>query len=89
MKFKTCLHSFDNFGATVSLNFKKQESYRTSAGGLASIFLRVVVLIFFIMQLIAVVEHEDPTITSYEILEDRSKMTVSDFVNAGDLKLNF
>ena len=59
------LRGCDKFGAQVSLNFKGETEYRTVCGGLFSLALRVLILAFFCMQLVAVIEFSDPDIVSY------------------------
>ena len=41
---------------------------------MASIILRITILIYFCKQLVQVVDYGDPQINSYEIMEDRADM---------------
>ena len=68
------IKSFDKFGAKVDFNFKGRIKSGTLCGGLASITLQSLVLIYFCMRAIAVVKFHDPQVLSYTIIEDRSKM---------------
>ena len=72
MTLTSQLHKCDQFGAKINLNYGGEASYKTVGGGAASLILRVLILTYFTMQLIAVVQHKDPQINTYEILEDRS-----------------
>ena len=54
------LRSCDKFGASVNLNFDGGGSYQTAGGGLASLCLRSLILVYFLMQLVAVATYKDP-----------------------------
>ena len=77
------LRSCDKFGASAALNFDGDGSYQTVGGGLASLCVRTLILVYFVMQLIAVATYLDPQISSFKISEDRTKMeeplTLSDY----------
>ena len=64
----------DKFGASPNLKFDKEDSYQTLGGGLASLCLKVLILVYFVNQLIEVVSYADPQISSFMISEDRNKM---------------
>lgn len=64
----------DKFGTSPTLKFDKADSYQTLGGGLASLCLKIIILVYFINQLIEVVTYADPQISSYMISEDRNKM---------------
>ena len=64
----------DQFGAPISLNFDGKTSYNTLGGGIASLCLRALILSYLAMQLLAVFNYDDPTISSFTIIEDRTKM---------------
>ena len=74
-------------GATVNLNFKGDTEHQTLFGGLASMLLKALILGFFCMQTIAVWQYNDPTISSYQVLEDRSLM--EEPLNLKDYSVNF
>ena len=59
----------DSFGAPVRFNYKRNESHKTIGGGFASLCLQVVVLAFFVMRLIAILNNDDSKISSYLIIE--------------------
>ena len=62
----------DKYGAAVNFKYKNESSYKTLAGGLTSICLRVLILAYFGIQLLAVVNFKDPIVSTYEILEERN-----------------
>ena len=64
----------DKFGTSPTLKFDKADRYQTLGGGLASLCLKILILVYFINQLIEVVTYADPQISSYMISEDRNKM---------------
>ena len=64
----------DSFGAPVRFNYKRNESHKTIGGGFASLCLQVVVLAFFVMRLIAILNNDDSKISSYLIIESRNEM---------------
>ena len=64
----------DQFGAPISLNFDGKTSYNTLGGGIASLCLRALILSYLAMQLLAVFNYDDPTISSFTIIEDRTQM---------------
>ena len=43
-------------------------------GGLASILLRTLILVFLCIQMIQVLTYDDPEISSFQVLEDRALM---------------
>ena len=68
------LRSCDKFGASAALNFNGDGSYHTVGGGLASLCVRILILVYFVMQLIAVATYRDPQISSFQISEDRTSL---------------
>ena len=74
MKVFKKLRGCDVNGATVDLNFKGDTEHKTLCGGIASIILKALILGFFCMQSIAVWNYNDPIISSYQVLEDRTLM---------------
>ena len=50
----------DMFGAAFSLKLEGESNYKTIAGGLASVLLKVLIGVYFIMQITAVVGFRDP-----------------------------
>ena len=54
---------------------------------MATIILRVIMLIFFCKQLIQVLDYGEPQINSYEIMEDRADM--EEAILLGESKVDF
>ena len=50
----------DLFGKSVDLFVEGKSSYRTIGGGLVSLLLKLLIFMFFAMQLVAVVDYSDP-----------------------------
>ena len=59
------VRSLDDFGASISLNFKGDPEIKTLCGGIVSLVLRILIIAFFCMQTLAVFEYSDPVISSY------------------------
>ena len=87
MKVLEKVRNCDANGATVNLNFKGDTEHKTLCGGLASLLLKALILGFFCMQSIAIWHFKDPTISSYQVLEDRSLM--GEPINLIDYSVNF
>ena len=68
------IRSFDQFGAPVSLQYDRETDYKTLMGGVASILLRALILVFLCIQMIQVLTYADPEISSFQVLEDRALM---------------
>ena len=64
----------DQSGASIGLNYQGDSRFQMIGGGLASIALKILILTFFCMQLMAVVTYKDPQVNSFEIMESRSSM---------------
>ena len=64
----------DNFGARFSFSYKGAGTFGTLVGGVSSICLRILILTFMIVRTIDLVSYNDPDISSYVIMEDRSRM---------------
>ena len=68
------VRSLDQFGTPISLHHEEQTKFKTFGGGLCSMCLKSVLLGFLCLKILAVVNFEDPNISSYSIQEDRSTM---------------
>ena len=69
------LISFDIFGHRPELTYKGLESYGTSAGGFASLVVKVSTLISFFFYVDKMINMKDPKVTSYELdLTEEEKM---------------
>ena len=64
----------DTSGSPVQFNFKGETEHKTLGGGLGSLIIRFLVLLYGSTQILAVMNYRDPQISSYTVLEDRSKM---------------
>ena len=87
MKVFEKVRDCDVNGATVNLNFKGDTEHKTFCGGLASLLLKSLILGFFCIQSIAVWHYNDPTISSYQVFEDRSLM--EEAINLKDYSVCF
>ena len=74
MTFLGKLQSFDQFGAHIGFNIGGEPIKTTLAGGLTTLCLRALILVYFCMRLVAVMGDKDPQISSYQIAEDRTTM---------------
>ena len=59
-KFKQTWNSFDNLGASSTLNYKGSDSYKTSVGALFTIVIQVFTLIVGFIAVNGVLDYEDP-----------------------------
>ena len=75
MAIKDRLRGCDQFGTTAQLNFAGESSFGTVGGGAASLCLQTLLLAFFAIRIITVVDFEDPALSSYSIQVNRSSMT--------------
>ena len=66
------IRSNDSFSAQVRLTHGEKDNYGTLCGGVASIGLKILILAYFCLRLHSVVSFEDPTLSSYTIMEDRT-----------------
>ena len=87
MKATRIIRVCDKFGHSMHMTFKGDSTYTTTSDGAASICLNLVILTFFVKQLLAVVTYKDPTISSYEVMENRSQMTEA--LNMADYEMSF
>ena len=74
MKIASTLRQCDMFGASISLKRDGMRSFVSTGGGLASIAIKVFILSFLCMQLIALVSYSDPQISSFTVLDSRDSM---------------
>ena len=68
------IRSFDKYGASVPLNYLGEPRFTTTCGGLLSIATSVLVLFFFVKQLVDLINFEDPQLSTYTIRESRADM---------------
>ncbi len=59
-KFSDTLKSFDIFGASSTLNYKGQDSYKTSLGAVFSILVQTFAIVFGFIAVNNVLEYGDP-----------------------------
>ena len=85
--FSKKLQNCDLFDSSVNLNFNGQQKYGTTGGGLVSMLIKSTTLAFFCLRLISVLGHQDPTISSYHMFEDRALN--EDSLNLADYSYNF
>ena len=71
MGFLKFMQSQDVAGASVNLNLAGQTKYGTFCGGVASVCVKVVVLGFFVTQVLHLANYSDPQISRYEVYDDR------------------
>ena len=72
-KLSNFIKSFDIFGHPVTLNFNKQgDTHNTIIGGVVSIFIKVLLLMFFVERSKTMLTQGDTKITSTEKLADMS-----------------
>ena len=70
--FKNYLKSFDDYGATVKVNFKGAMTFQTWIGAILT-FARVgLVLTFAVAGLISLITYQNPQITQYRVFENRN-----------------
>ena len=70
--FSNYLRSFDDFGATVKINFKGAMTFQTLLGAILT-FARVgLVLTFAVTGFISLITYQNPQITQYRIFENRN-----------------
>ena len=74
MGFVKKIRNCDLFGQPIELRLQGENSYKTLAGGCISILVKLGIISFFMMQLIAVISYQDPQISSFKIFENRSEM---------------
>ena len=87
---KSCVDRFRNldaFGAHIRLNYRGKAQYKTLGGACASFLFTILIFFYFVTLLRQVINQDDPQISSYQILEDRSTMTES--LNLAELKGSF
>ena len=75
MSCRSELRKCDMLGAPITLKSGGISSYASTGGGLASIVIKIFILAFFCMQLVAVLGYNDPQITSFTVLDSRESMT--------------
>ena len=75
MGFYDRVRSYDAFGAPVSFTFEGDREYKTLAGGIASMCMRLLIFSYCVMQMLAVLTYKDPAINGYTVLKDRRNMT--------------
>ena len=73
--FSGKLRKCDSFGAGYSFNYKGEDTFGTLGGGIATICLSIGILTYMCIRTIGMVCYEDPEISSYVIMENRSHMT--------------
>lgn len=64
MQVQNRIRHCDKFGAPVLLNFKGRDSFGTLGGGVASVLIYALILVFFLKQIIQLINHEDPMLSS-------------------------
>ena len=74
MKIGNRVRSCDKFGAPISLTIEGAERQGTLCGGLTSFLLTTIVFAYFCIRAVAMLNYDDPTISSFTINEDRSNM---------------
>ncbi len=67
--------SFDVFGEPITINYKGEATFKTCLGALATIGLKIFVLVFAVTQLLALTHYKDPDITQYVVYEPRNDDT--------------
>ena len=77
----------DIFGSPVKFNLGGSTEFKTIGGGIASTCLRLTIFAYFCMQMVAVVNYEDPKISSYVVLEERGHMEQQ--INLKDYNVEF
>lgn len=65
MSFVDKIRSYDQFGAHIGFKIGGEPEKKTLVGGLASLALRSLILIYFCMRMLAVIGDKDPQISSY------------------------
>lgn len=60
---KEFVTSFDVFGEPITINYKGDATFKTCLGAVATIGLKVFVLVFAATQLLALTQFKDPEIT--------------------------
>ena len=77
----------DQFGANIGLNYAGETKFGTLGGGIASFLIYTIALIVLGKQIVALVEYQDPALSSYTVMEDRSKM--KEALNLNEYGLQF
>ena len=80
--FKSLAKHLDMFGATVRLNYRGEESYKTGCGALMTVLINGFMLYYAVSCFVRVSNNSDPQLSSYEILDTREEM---DPMNLGEL----
>ena len=74
MRLGDKIRSNDSFSAQIRLTHGGKDSFGTLCGGIASISLQIIILTYFCMRLLSVVNFEELQLSSYTIMEDRNLM---------------
>ena len=82
MQIGNKVRNCDNFAAQVNLMHMGNSQSGSLGGGMISVGLSCLILGYLCMRMVAVVSYADPTINSYIVSEDRSKMNAP--INLGD-----
>ena len=74
MSVKKRVRNCDKFSTNVKLTYEGETDYGTLCGGVVSLIVRILIMTYFIIRTIDVIEFNDPAISSFTIIEDRSEM---------------
>ena len=70
--FAKYLISLNSFGEPISVNYNGDTTFKTCIGAFSTIVLKSFLLIYAVVQLIALFTYEDPEISQYVIYEPRT-----------------
>ena len=87
MKISNQIRDCDKYGAVVRLIYAGKDRYGTVGGGVASLLTQALVLGYFVKQLLQLANHEDPTVISNWVNQDRS--ADDETINMSDYSFGF
>ena len=87
MKFANRLRACDKYGAVMQLNYAGKDRYGTVGGGVASMLTQALILGYLIKQLVQLANHEDPTVITNWVNQDRNADDV--IINMSDYSFEF
>ena len=69
----------DEFGHAVTINYRGDETYKTSWGALLTLMQKIFILVVTILGVIDLFNYKDPNITQYRIFDKRTDGNILNF----------
>lgn len=80
--FLSRVRNFDNFGQPVSVNYKGASAYKTLPGAIATLVIKIIVLVFALVSFLELIVYKNPNVSQVSLSDIAAPQSVTISINS-------